>query len=131
GRLAVVGLGQAGVVALCAAGLFDDRVAGAAAVDAPATLVTELPYAPGTRMGLLAPGFLRAGDVPQVAALCAPRRLVIAGGANAQDRRLTADQLRTAYAFTSGVYRLQGAGSRLSIAADYRPEDLADHLGGR
>ncbi|HEX5270699.1 MAG TPA: acetylxylan esterase, partial [Gemmataceae bacterium] len=71
-RFAVVGIGQAGLVAVCAAALLDDRVSAAAVVDAPASYVTEQAYLDGTHMGLLAPGLLRVGDVPQLAALAAP-----------------------------------------------------------
>jgi pimeloyl-ACP methyl ester carboxylesterase len=127
-RFAVVGIGQAGLVALVAAGLFDDRVAAAAAVEAPATLVTELAYGEGTRMGLLAPGLFRAGDVPQLAALCAPRRVVLAGGTSPQGRRLTGEQLKRAYAFTAGVYALTRAGGRLTVAEELTPADLAVRL---
>jgi dienelactone hydrolase len=102
GRLALLGLGQAGLVALCAAAL-DDRVAAAAVVDAPLTLVGETGYPSGTRMGLLAPGLLKVGDVPQLAALAAPRPLLVAG-----TRELP---------FTQATYRLLGAGDRLRLAA--------------
>jgi pimeloyl-ACP methyl ester carboxylesterase len=126
--VAVVGLGQAGVVALCAAALFDDRVAAAAAVDAPATLVTELAYAAGTRMGLLAPGLFRAGDVPQLAALCAPRPLLVSAGTDARGRRLTREQLAAAYAFTAGVYRLAAPAGRFRIHEETVPAEIARWL---
>src|SRR5439155_22577993 len=93
-RFAVAGLGQAGVVALVAAGLLDDRVASAAALDAPATFVTETAYGKTTRMGVLAPGLLRVGDVPQLAALVAPRKLVISGGATPTGGHLREKALR-------------------------------------
>jgi pimeloyl-ACP methyl ester carboxylesterase len=128
GRLAVVGLGPAGVVALCAAGLLDDRVAAAAAVDGPASLVTEQAYPAGTRLGLLAPGLFKVGDVPQLAAMVAPRRLVIAGGVSGQGQALAEAALREAYGFTARIYRVHGAAAKLTVAAAVKPEDIAARL---
>jgi dienelactone hydrolase len=128
-RIAVVGLGQAGVVALCATGLFDEQVTAAVAVDAPATYFTDLPYANGTRMGLLAPGILRAGDVPHLAALSAPRRLIVSGGVSPQGKKLTEKELRECYAFTRSMYRLHKAEPKLTVEVEMRPEDIAAGLG--
>src|SRR5262249_42937070 len=77
-RLAVVGLGQAGIVALTAAALFPDRVTAVATINLPVTLLTTKAYPDGTRMGLLAPGLFKVGDVPHLAAMSAPRRLIVA-----------------------------------------------------
>jgi cephalosporin-C deacetylase-like acetyl esterase len=126
-RLAVVGIGQAGLIALCAAGL-DERVSAAAAIDAPATLVTEQAYAAGTHMGLLAPGLFRVGDVRHLAALAAPRRVVIAGGVSPQGKALTEKALKVAYGFTASVYKLHKADAKLTVAEAMKPEDLAAAL---
>ena len=104
----VVGVGQAGVVALCAAAT-DERVHTVAAFDAPATLVTEEEYAPGRDMGLLAPNLFTVGDVPQLAALAAPRRLVISGGVTPQGKKLNEKDIKEAYRFTREVYDLYKA----------------------
>src|SRR5262249_49291778 len=121
-------LGQAGVVALCAGGLLDDRVASVAAVDTLASFVTEEAYAPGTRMGLLAPGLLRVGDVPHLAALSAPRRLQIAGGATPQGKKITGKGLAEAFALTSAIYKLHKADGRLNVKEEARPEELVAGL---
>ena len=126
--VAVVGIGQAGVVALCAAGLFEDRVASAAVIDAPVSYVTEVAYGAGTRMGLLAPGILRVGDVPQLAALAAPRRLIIAGGVTPQGQKLGEKPLQEAYAFTQAAYRLYRSEERLSVKGEMKAEELAAGL---
>ncbi len=123
-RLAVIGLGQAGIVALCAAAT-DERITLAAAVDSPISYITEVPYPPGTRMGLLVPGILRVGDIPHLAALAAPRRLVIGGGLSAEGRKRTDKQLQDAYAFTRHVYDLFKAGERLTIATEVGIEQLS------
>ncbi len=127
-RLAVIGLGQAGIVALCAAGLFEDRVASAVVVDAPITYVTEEAYAAGTRMGLLAPGLLRVGDVPHLAALAAPRRLIVSGGVTPQGKKRTAKQIQEAYAFTAAVYQLHKAADLLTLTEGVPEADLAGSL---
>jgi dienelactone hydrolase len=127
GRLGIVGLGQAGLVALCAAAV-DERVAAVATADAPLTYVTEAAYGPGTRMGLLAPGLLGVGDVPHLAALAAPRRLVVLGGVSPQGERRALRQLQEAYAFTRDVYRLAKAADRLTVVDEGRPADLANRL---
>jgi dienelactone hydrolase len=129
GRLAVAGLGQAGLVALCAAGLLDDRVTAAAAVDAPSTYVTDDAYAPGTHMGLLAPGILRVGDVPQLAALAAPRRLVVSGGRSPQGRKLNDADLHEAYSFTRMAYGLYKGANRLAVATAMAPAEVVSQLG--
>src|SRR5262249_44365081 len=56
-RLAVVGVGQAGLVAVCAAAL-DPRITSVVLLDPLTTLISEEAYAAGTPMGLLAPGLL-------------------------------------------------------------------------
>lgn len=76
------------------------------AVNGPATLVTDAPYT-NQRLGTLAPGILRdVGDVAHLAALCAPKRVVIAGGVNGSGKVLTADELAAAYTPAAGAVTL-------------------------
>jgi dienelactone hydrolase len=124
-RIAVAGLGQAGIVALAAAGLLDDRVSAAVAVAAPVSYVTEEAYASGTHMGLLAPGILRWADVPHLAALSAPRRLVVAEGVSPQGEKLTGKDLQAAYRFTQEVYRACRVADRCTVADQARPDEIA------
>lgn len=92
----VIGEGPAGLVALCAAAT-DTRITKVAAVNTLASFVTDSPYT-NQRLGTLAPGILRdVGDVAHLAALCAPKRVVIAGGVNGSGKALTADELAEAY----------------------------------
>jgi dienelactone hydrolase len=128
-RFAVVGLGQAGIVALCAGGMFDDRVRATAAVGAPATYVTEEAYGTDMRMGLLAPGTLRVGDVPHLAALSAPRHLVISGGVTPQGKKLSRKQLGQAFAFTRSVYKAHKAEGKLVVTTGRSSEGLTKALG--
>src|SRR5947209_15884911 len=101
----VIGEGPAGLVALCAAAT-DTRITKAAAVGTLASYVTEEPYT-GQRLGTMAPGILRdVGDVAHLAALAAPKRVVIAGGVGGNGKPLTAEQLREAYKPASNVWGL-------------------------
>src|SRR5262249_33743017 len=127
-RFAVVGVGQAGIVAVCAAALFDDRISAAALLDAPTTYVTEEAYAAGTRMGLLVPGILRAGDTVHLAAACAPPRVLVSGGITPQGAKVKEKELQDAYAFTAGIYRLHKKADRLTVAETVAPDDLAATL---
>jgi hypothetical protein len=113
-RLAIVGLGQAGIVALLAGGIWKGGFATVAAVDAPTTYLTTTAYPDGTRMGLLAPGLLKAGDIPHLAALNAPRKVVIVGG-TAGGKALEAKGVEEAFAFTRRVYRFHKADASLTL----------------
>lgn len=128
-RVGVVGIGPAGVVALAAAALLDDRFTVAAALEAPVTYVTEEVYGPKMRMGLLAPGILRWADIPQLAALVAPRRLVVAGGMSPQDEPLTEKTLQEALAFPRDIYKLYKAENNLLMKQEAKVEELATAFG--
>jgi cephalosporin-C deacetylase-like acetyl esterase len=110
----VIGEGPAGLVALCAAAT-DKRITKAAAVGTLASFVTDLPYE-GQRLGTLAPGILRdVGDVAHLAALAAPKRIVIAGGVRGSGQKLTAAELRTIYAPATKVWELLKAEKQLVV----------------
>jgi dienelactone hydrolase len=127
-RFAVAGLGEAGIVALCSAGLLEDRIAAAVAIGSPVTYGTEEAYPAGTHMGLLAPGILRWADVPHLAALSAPRRVIVAEGVAASGKKLAAKELRDAYAFTHDVYKACKVADKLTVAENARLQDIADAL---
>jgi dienelactone hydrolase len=124
-QVIVAGLGQAGVVALCAAGVLEERLSAAVILGAPVTYITDAAYGPKTRMALLAPGILRAGDIPHLAALTAPRRLYIGDGFSPQDRPLNLKAIQQAYAFTKQIYQLFKAERRLTVAEDPNLDELA------
>jgi dienelactone hydrolase len=129
-RFSLVGVGPAGVAALCAAASADERITAVAAIDAPATLVSEAIYGDGMRMALLAPRLFSVGDVPHLAALGAPRRLVIAGGVTPQGKKIGGKEIQESYTFTREVYELYKAGDRLSLMEEAKPEDVAAMLIG-
>ena len=102
-EILVVGIGPAGVVAICSAAI-DARITRVAASGMLASYVTQEPYQ-GQRLGLLAPGILRdAGDIPHLAALIAPRPVVIGGGVTGGGQPLDAASLETAFTFTRQAY---------------------------
>jgi dienelactone hydrolase len=127
-RFAVVGVGQAGLVALCAAGLLEDRVASAASIGGLSTLITDTAYAPGTHIGLLAPSLLRWADIPQLAALAAPRRLIVGDGVTPQGRKLAHEALNEAFAFTRGIYHLYKMEGKLTVETGVAEKELAEGL---
>jgi dienelactone hydrolase len=127
-RLAVVGLGQAGIVAIAASALLPGDIASVAAVDVPVSYITRTAYPDGTRMGLLAPGILRAGDIPHLAALSASRKLIVAGGMSAEGKKLDEKGLSGAFAFTHKVYALMKSEKALQLRAEAKPAEVAELL---
>ncbi|MFL5339932.1 MAG: alpha/beta hydrolase family protein [Gemmataceae bacterium] len=127
-RTAVVGIGQAGVVALLSGALMPDRVTSVGTVGGLTSLVTTKPYGDGTRMALFAPGLLTVGDLPHLAAMCAPRRLLMSDAILFDGNRIGENEMRAAFAFTSTVYKTFGATDRLGIVTDVRPDDIARRL---
>ncbi len=112
--VAVVGVGPASLIALCAAAL-DRRINRVATIGGLTSFVSDVPYE-GQRLGILAPGILRdLGDVPQIASLTAPRRLVIAGGVRGAGEPLSMAQLQSDFARTRTVYQLHQAAEQLAI----------------
>jgi dienelactone hydrolase len=113
----VVGIGPAALVAVLAAAgdLPPDAVV---LIDPMVSFVTDHPYASGTPMGVLAPGILKVGDIPHLAGLVAPRRLVIAGGVSPQGKKLSQKELEEAFRFTAGVYKAVNASEKLTVTTD-------------
>jgi dienelactone hydrolase len=127
-RVVLAGIGHAGLLALAAAAFIGERVAGVVAFAPPTTYLTDAPYAPPMRMGLLAPGIVGVGDVPQLAAMIAPRRLLIAGGVSPGGKKLSDAALKEAFAFTTAAYKANRAADRLTITADVNVEDVVKSL---
>lgn len=105
GEVTIIGTRSAGLVGLCA-GALDDRITRVALVNSLTSYVTDQPYV-GQRLGLMVPAILRdVGDVAQIAALVAPRPLVIAGGVTATAKPVGPATLREQFRFTEQVYAL-------------------------
>jgi cephalosporin-C deacetylase-like acetyl esterase len=127
GRVVVIGEGPAGLVAL-AAGALDRRINAVAAVNSLASFVSDQPYR-GQRLGVFAPGILReVGDVAHLAALNAPKRVVIAGGVSGRGEALPIDQLRRTYEPAAQVSALMNAGEQFKLIAPARPAEVVESL---
>jgi hypothetical protein len=68
-------------------------------------------------MGLAAPKLLRFGDVGTIAALSAPRRLVVIGGVETTGEEASEARIKDAFALTRSIYGLLSAGESFEIAA--------------
>jgi dienelactone hydrolase len=95
-EIAVVGIGPAGVAALCASAL-DARIHRLITVDSLASYVTDQPFQ-GQRLGIMIPRILpEVGDIAHLAALSQAQRIVIAGGVWGNGTALNAEELRSTY----------------------------------
>lgn len=125
-EVAVIGLRSAGLVALCSAA-FDDRISRVVTINSLASYVTEQPYA-GQRLGVMAPAILRdVGDVTHLAALVAPRPLIVAGGVTGGARNLGAAALREQFKFTEDVYSLTAVDGKSAFQLAM-PDDIIELL---
>ncbi len=113
----VVGNGTAGPIALCAAAL-DDRITHAVTINSLASYVTSEPYR-NQRLGLMVPGILRdVGDIPDIAALIAPRRVTIVGGITGGGQTIHGDDLFKQFRVTQEIFAKQSATQRLQVQPD-------------
>ena len=113
-EIAVVGIGTAGPVALCAAAL-DERITHAMTLDSLASYVTDEPYR-GQRLGLMVPGILRdVGDITHIAALIAPRQVTISGGVSGGGKPLDRESLDKHFAIARDTFSLHEASASLSL----------------
>ncbi len=113
-RFGVVGIGNAGNVAITA-GALDLRITEVRAIDAVASLVSPTPYR-GVRLGLLVPNmFNLVGDIEHIAAMIAPRKLFIQGGLDAAGNRLSQAALESSYTHTRSIYAAIKAEQALEI----------------
>jgi hypothetical protein len=125
-EVVVVGEGPAGLVALTAAAT-DPRITKVAAVGSLASWVTDVPYQ-NQRLGTFAPGILRdVGDVADLAALAAPRRVVIGGGVGPSGAPLPTEQVRALHQPARVVWEGHGAADALRIV-DADPAKVAEAL---
>ena len=72
-------------------------------------------------MSVIAPNILDVGDVSHIAALVAPRPLLIESAIEPEGDVATPERVRSAFAFTRSIYQLSGAPDRLKLS---EPADL-------
>ena len=126
---AVIGIGGAGLVAVCA-GVADARVTRVVSSGSLVSYLSDVPYEQ-QRLGIMVPRVVRdVGDVPQLAALLAPRPVLIAGAVTGAAAVVPAEQLTAQYAYARQVYRLLEADERLVVTADAVPARVLRFLQG-
>ena len=123
----ILGNGPAGVVALCAAAL-DPRITRVVTVGTLASYLTEVPYE-GQRLGIMAPGIVRdVGDIQHLAALIAPRRLIVAGPVSGGGKPLGDKEAQAQFAFTKGTYQFQDRAAQFTLTTSTNITDLIREL---
>jgi hypothetical protein len=126
-RVLVGGNGPAGLVAIGAAAI-DLRITRVVTVGTLASYVTEEPYQ-GQRLGVMVPGILRdAGDVAHLAALVAPRQLVVAGGVTGGGKMLDEAGLRNIFDCARRTYAIEGAANRFRLLPTTVPSEIVREI---
>ena len=100
------------------AAALDPRVAGVSCAGLLVSYVGQRaqPWV-GMPMGLIAPDILDVGDVGRLAALVAPRPLVVSKAIEPEGGVASGDRILQAFAFTRSVYELMGASDRLRLSS--------------
>jgi dienelactone hydrolase len=125
--LAVVGAGPAGVVALCAAAL-DSRIQQVVTVGSLASYISDTPYE-NQRLGIMAPGILReVGDIQHLAALIAPRKLMIIGSVSGAGQILDELALKQQFDSTRRVYSLELAAGEFTVLPSLEVTEIVRKL---
>ena len=126
GRIAAVGHGLGGLIVLYAAAV-DERIASVACtrslVSYEAIVENELYTHRFTAFG---PGFLQDFDLPHVAALVAPRSLLLLNSVNQVHRVVSLDQVNRTYGSTAAIYGLAGHEANFTPAHAVTAEKTAE-----
>ena len=126
--VSLIGIESAGIVAICAAAL-ERRIEQVAAINLPATFVSDRPYK-AFRVGVVPPGILRdVGDVAHLAALLAPRKLILASGTTGAGERLDIAAIRREFQYTSRVYAFEKAADKFVVTDSAANGELVRSLG--
>jgi dienelactone hydrolase len=127
-EIGVLGLGSGGPIALVAAAQ-DESLVRVGTTHALASYITEVPYR-GQRLGVLSPGLLReVGDLPHLAALISPRRLLIANPIDGGGNEVAEQELESLYSYPSRVYGIRRGTDRLWVHASLNTQEFV-HLFG-
>lgn len=123
-RAVVIGWREAGLAAL-AANAVEPHLAGAVAVETVASLVSDEPPH-NQRMVAFSPDLMKAGDVPHLAGLSAPRPTLIAGPIRLDGMPAGGAEL-TAMAAAGNLFRTDNR-STVSAMADTDPAGIVDEV---
>jgi hypothetical protein len=117
GRFARVSVGGSGAMALVAlfAGAMDEAVEGVTCERLLSSFVFPEGFSREHPMSVFMPNLLRYADVPQIAALMAPRSLRILSAVDGGNRELTKEEMAGAFGYTVEVYEGIGAGDGVKI----------------
>ena len=127
GEATLIGTGPAALVAL-GSSLFERRIARVVLIEPLVSFRSDVPYV-DQRMGILAPRILRdVGDVPHLAALIAPRKLLISGAVTGGGDALSGDQLRERFAYTQKAYALHAVAGHLTLTGAEKAADIVKRL---
>ncbi len=123
-KFVVVGIGPAGLVALSTAAI-DRRISQVVSINSLASYVSDQPYR-NQRLGLMVPNILRqVGDVGHIAAMVAPRTVLIAGASSGDSQSLGVGALRKSFDFTTQIFRAIGAPNQFRFV---EPTQITDEL---
>jgi dienelactone hydrolase len=114
-RISVIGQGSAGLPVLHAVAL-DDTIRGAAITNTLATYGAIVDHEIYThRYVMFTPGALRKYDLPDVAALVAPRPLLVINAVDEAQRPLDAERAAEVFASTAKIFDMAGAPAGLRV----------------
>ncbi|MDR3637487.1 MAG: PKD domain-containing protein [Isosphaeraceae bacterium] len=123
-RMIVIGRGKAAPVALHAA-LFEARIKGLT-LDGIVGSWSDIARgtASGDQLATIVPGALTRYDLPDLAALIAPRSLLIQHAQDPKGRPLSKQEMAVTYASAVKAFRLRGAERALTLVAGPRPSRM-------
>jgi dienelactone hydrolase len=125
-RISLVGQGSAGLPVLHAAAL-DETVRGAAITSTLATYSAIVDHEIYThRYVMFTPGVLRKYDLPEVAALVAPRPLVFINPVDQAQRPLDAERAAAVFAAAGKIFDIAGARTGLRVVRAMAASDILD-----
>jgi pimeloyl-ACP methyl ester carboxylesterase len=115
-NIAVVGIGSGGLLALCAS-VLDSRFlrVGLTGTLISYAAVVENEYYTHALSGFV-PGALRDFDLPELAAMLAPRPLLLVNPVDGFQRRADPSQAAAEYKIAGDIYRLEGAAAAFRLA---------------
>lgn len=125
-RIHLLGWGEAGLLALIVAAL-EPRIAGVVAAHSLASYVSDSRFHE-QRMVVMVPDLLRAGDVPQIAALVAPRPLGLLSPVRADGAPAGQDHLAQAAEWPRAAYRLLGVPDRFQAGLNAGDDRVLEAL---
>lgn len=113
GRIACLGRGVGGLLALYAAAL-DERISATVVQGVPLSYKDLILERPGFPPSVFAFDVLSHFDLAHVAGLVAPRPLLVVDGVNGARQPVTLAKMQESYAWCKGVYTLLGAEGRFA-----------------